>query len=140
MNKEAKESRCSWTVIGTGARQGDDIIDDWRGAEMGRHVLRTWSSTQATTAASSGEAELIAMYDPRHGHANGSRRHGAAPIVVDASGIDILFGCEVLRCHSRSGYNETFESQVVVAARTSATSHAGGMKVERNDERRGCLE
>ena len=30
---------------------------------MGRHILRTWSSTQATIATSSGEAELIAMHD-----------------------------------------------------------------------------
>ena len=31
--------------------------------KVGRHVLRTWSSTQATVATSSGEAELIAMFE-----------------------------------------------------------------------------
>ena len=31
--------------------------------KIGRHVVRTWASTQATVATSSGEAELIAMYD-----------------------------------------------------------------------------
>ena len=31
--------------------------------KAGRHVLRTWSATQATIATSSGEAELIAMAD-----------------------------------------------------------------------------
>ena len=31
--------------------------------KVGRHVLRTWASTQPTTATSSGEAELIAMYE-----------------------------------------------------------------------------
>ena len=31
--------------------------------KVGRHVLKTWSSTQATIATSSGEAELLAMYD-----------------------------------------------------------------------------
>ncbi len=30
---------------------------------VGRHVLRTWSSTQSTVATSSGEAELIAMFE-----------------------------------------------------------------------------
>ena len=31
--------------------------------KVGRHVVRTWSSTQPTIATSSGEAELIAMAD-----------------------------------------------------------------------------
>ena len=31
--------------------------------KVGKHVIRTWSSTQATVATSSGEAELIAMYE-----------------------------------------------------------------------------
>ena len=31
--------------------------------KVGKHVVRTWSSTQSTIATSSGEAELIAMYD-----------------------------------------------------------------------------
>ena len=31
--------------------------------KVGKHVIRTWSSTQTTVATSSGEAELIAMYD-----------------------------------------------------------------------------
>jgi hypothetical protein len=31
--------------------------------KLGRHVLRTWSSTQATIATSGVEAELITMYD-----------------------------------------------------------------------------
>ena len=30
--------------------------------KVGKHVIRTWSSTQTTVATSSGEAELIAMY------------------------------------------------------------------------------
>ena len=31
--------------------------------KVGKHVIRTWSSTQTTVATSSGEAELIVMYD-----------------------------------------------------------------------------
>ena len=31
--------------------------------KVGKHVIRTWSSTQNTVATSSGKAELIAMYD-----------------------------------------------------------------------------
>ena len=31
--------------------------------KVGKHVVRTWSSTQPTVSTSSGEAELIAMYD-----------------------------------------------------------------------------
>ena len=31
--------------------------------KVGKHLIRTWSSTQTTVATSSGEAELIAMYD-----------------------------------------------------------------------------
>ena len=31
--------------------------------KVGKHVVRTWSSTQPTIATSSGEAELIALYD-----------------------------------------------------------------------------
>ena len=31
--------------------------------KAGKHVIRTWSSTQTTVATSSGEAELTAMYD-----------------------------------------------------------------------------
>ena len=31
--------------------------------KVGKRVIRTWSSTQPTVATSSGEAELIAMYD-----------------------------------------------------------------------------
>jgi hypothetical protein len=31
--------------------------------KVGRHVLKTWSCTQATIATSSGEAELLAMYE-----------------------------------------------------------------------------
>ena len=31
--------------------------------KVGKHVILTWSSTQTTVATSSGEAELIAMYD-----------------------------------------------------------------------------
>ena len=31
--------------------------------KVGKHVIRTWSSTQTTVATYSGEAELIAMYD-----------------------------------------------------------------------------
>ena len=30
--------------------------------KLGNHVIKTWSSTQATVATSSGEAELIAMH------------------------------------------------------------------------------
>ena len=30
---------------------------------VGKHILRSWSSTQAIVATSSGEAELIAMYE-----------------------------------------------------------------------------
>ena len=51
------------------------LVDDWAGntetrkstsggvLKVGKHVIRTWSSTQTTVATSSGEAELIAMYD-----------------------------------------------------------------------------
>ena len=52
------------------------IVDsDWAGCKetrkstsggvlkIGRHVVRTWSSTQPTIATSRGEAELIAMYE-----------------------------------------------------------------------------
>jgi hypothetical protein len=51
------------------------VDSDWAGCKktrkstsggvlkLGRHVLKTWSSTQATIATSSGEAELIAMYE-----------------------------------------------------------------------------
>ena len=58
------------------ARQVTVLVDsDWAGCrttrrstsggvlKVGRHVLRTWSSTQATFATSSGEAELIAMFE-----------------------------------------------------------------------------
>ena len=58
------------------AREITVLVDsDWAGSKdnrkstsggvlkVGRHVLRTWSSTQPTTATSSGEAELIAMYE-----------------------------------------------------------------------------
>jgi hypothetical protein len=58
------------------ARDVTVIVDsDWAGCKelrkstsggvlkVGRHVLRTWASTQPTTATSSGEAELIAMYE-----------------------------------------------------------------------------
>ena len=31
--------------------------------QVGKHVVRAWSSTQPTVATSSGKAELIAMYD-----------------------------------------------------------------------------
>ena len=31
--------------------------------KVGKHLIRTWSSTQTTVATSSGEAEVIAMYD-----------------------------------------------------------------------------
>ena len=31
--------------------------------KVGKHIIRTWSSTQTTVATSSGEAEFIAMYD-----------------------------------------------------------------------------
>ena len=76
-------------LIGTGAVkvlyewQGEEeakqitvfVDSDWAGCKatrrstsggvikVGRHVLRTWSRTQATVATSSGEAELIAMHD-----------------------------------------------------------------------------
>ena len=51
------------------------VDSDWAGCKatwkstsggvlkIGRHVIKTWSSTQATVATSSGEAELLAMYD-----------------------------------------------------------------------------
>jgi hypothetical protein len=51
------------------------VDSDWAGCKttrrstsggvlkVGKHILRTWSSTQATVATSSGEAELIAMFD-----------------------------------------------------------------------------
>ena len=31
--------------------------------KVGQHIIRTWSSTQSTVATSSGEAELLSMYD-----------------------------------------------------------------------------
>ena len=58
------------------AREVTVIVDsDWAGCKetrksksggvlkVGRHVLRTWASTQPTTATSSGEAQLMAMYE-----------------------------------------------------------------------------
>ena len=58
------------------ARDATVIVDsDWAGCKetrkstsggvlkVGRHILRTWASTQPTTATSSGEAELIAIYE-----------------------------------------------------------------------------
>jgi hypothetical protein len=58
------------------ARQVVVYVDsDWAGCRssrrstsggvliVGKHILRTWSNTQATVATSSGEAELIAMYE-----------------------------------------------------------------------------
>ena len=58
------------------AREITVIVDsDWAGCKetrkstsggvlkIGRHVVRAWSSTQPTIATSSGEAELIAMYE-----------------------------------------------------------------------------
>ena len=58
------------------ARQVVVYVDsDWAGCKssrrstsggvlmVGKHILRSWSSTQATVATSSGEAELIAMYE-----------------------------------------------------------------------------
>ena len=58
------------------ARQISTHVDsDWAGCKqtrrsttggvmkVGRHVVRTWSSTQPTVATSSGEAELIAISD-----------------------------------------------------------------------------
>ena len=51
------------------------VDSDWAGCKVtrkstsggvlkvGQHIIRTWSSTQSTVATSSGEAELLSMYD-----------------------------------------------------------------------------
>jgi hypothetical protein len=60
----------------TEAKRSKVYVDsDWAGCKatrkstsggvlkVGQHVIKTWSSTQSTVATSSGEAELLAMYD-----------------------------------------------------------------------------
>ena len=47
--------------------------------KVGKHVIRTWSSTQTTVATSSGEAELIAMYD------GATRELGMQTVMIEMS-------------------------------------------------------
>ena len=66
--------------------------------KVGKHVIRTWSSTQTTVATSSGEAELIEMHDGATrgvGDADGGDRDELIAAVEDGSHFDRLIGCKV---------------------------------------------
>ena len=67
--------KCGWQREGKAKDITVYVDSDWAGCRgtrrstsggvliVGKHVLRTWSCTQSTVAASSGEAELIAMFE-----------------------------------------------------------------------------
>ena len=69
--------------------------------KVGRHVLRTWSSTQPTIATSSGEAELIAISD-------GATRSLGVKTVMTEMGIDPTL--KVLRMFTDSSVAKSFVS------------------------------
>ena len=96
------------------SRQITTYVDsDWAGCtktrrstsggvmKVGRHVLRTWSSTQPTIATSSGEAELIAISD-------GAARSLGMKTVMTEMGINPTL--KVLRMFTDSSVAKSFVS------------------------------
>jgi hypothetical protein len=103
---------CEWQTEEEAEQVAVFFVDsDWAGCrttrrstsggvmKVGKHILRSWSSTQSTIATSSGEAELIAMFE------GAVRGCGMQAIMFE---MDLLPSLSVLRVCTDSSVAKSF--------------------------------